>query len=169
MTPHDFLRATLEPGAAWCSALPGWRPPFDERARVMLLAIAGQESNWSARVQAGNGPAHGFWQFEKGGGVTGVLTDPVTLKMALSACAAAKVRANPTRVWDLFATADGDRLATAFARLLLWSDPAPLPLWGDEEGAWECYLRLWRPGKPDRRRWTGRYDSAIAAIKGDAN
>ena len=39
-----------------------------------------------------------------------------------------------------------DRLATAFARLLLWTDPHPIPT--EERAAWDCYLRLWQPGKP---------------------
>ncbi|MCY1303002.1 hypothetical protein D9M70_526890 [compost metagenome] len=39
-----------------------------------------------------------------------------------------------------------DVLAAGFARLLLWSDPKPLPLAGDEQGAFDLYLRTWRPG-----------------------
>ncbi len=37
-----------------------------------------------------------------------------------------------------------------FARLLLWTDAKPLPAIGDEQGAWDYYLRNWRPGKPTR-------------------
>lgn len=44
-----------------------------------------------------------------------------------------------------------DRLATAFARLLLWTDPHPIPT--EERAAWDCYLRLWRPGKPRPAEW----------------
>src|SRR5699024_10369063 len=41
------------------------------QARVMLLAIALQESDLAYREQIG-GPAHGLWMFERGGGVKGV-------------------------------------------------------------------------------------------------
>ncbi len=42
--------------------------------RLMLLAIGLQESRFEHRRQLGNGPARGFWQFEAGGGVKGVMT-----------------------------------------------------------------------------------------------
>jgi hypothetical protein len=57
-----------------------------------------------------------------------------------------------------------DVLAAAFARLLLWSDPASLPRIGDAESAWALYLRTWRPGKPKRDSWDGLYQRAVAAV-----
>ena len=45
------------------------------QARAMLKAIALQESRFEHRKQIG-GPARGFWQFEQGGGVRGVLNHP---------------------------------------------------------------------------------------------
>jgi hypothetical protein len=123
-TAAEFLAATLDPGLAWCAALPGWHIPSDDRARVLMFAIAGQESAWSARVQGGNGPAHGFWQFERGGGVKSVLTHPASTKMASAACLASGIPSNATNAWGLMATVKGDHLAVAFARLLLWTDPA---------------------------------------------
>src|SRR5690606_35531315 len=44
-----------------------------DRATVMLLAIGLQESRFEHRRQI-KGPARGFWQFERGGGVRGVMT-----------------------------------------------------------------------------------------------
>lgn len=41
-------------------------------ARCQMLAIGLQESRLQHRRQNG-GPARGFWQFEKGGGVKGIL------------------------------------------------------------------------------------------------
>ena len=43
------------------------------KSEVMLIAIGLQESELTYRHQVG-GPAHGLWQFEKGGGVKGVMT-----------------------------------------------------------------------------------------------
>jgi hypothetical protein len=56
-----------------------------------------------------------------------------------------------------------DVLAAAFARLLLWTDPYPVPL-GREE-AWTCYAkRLWRPGKPHPDTWGSNWEAAQAAV-----
>ena len=44
-----------------------------DRATAMLLAIGLQESRFLHRRQFHNGPARGFWMFERGGGITGVL------------------------------------------------------------------------------------------------
>ena len=56
-----------------------------------------------------------------------------------------------------------DALSGAFARLLLRTVPAPLPSLSNRDGAWEYYLRLWRPGEVQGRRldrktmqWRGR-------------
>jgi hypothetical protein len=163
----EFLATILDPGLAWCAALPGWNVPSDDRARVELTAISGQEASWTARVQGGNGPAHGLFQFERGGGVTGVLTNAATHKMAVAACAKANVPADAVHAWGLMATAAGDHLAVAFARLLLWSDPAPLP--GivdahDRNAGWDYYARNWRPGKPRPADWAANWYAACMAV-----
>jgi hypothetical protein len=169
-TPHDFLTTILDPGAAWCQTIPGWNVHFDDRARVLLLAIAGQESGWKYRLQQAPGsPAHGFWQFERAGGVRGVLTNAATWKLATAACAKANIQADAVHVWSLMATQAGDNLATAFARLLLWSDPAALPgivTDDDRKAAWDYYERNWRPGKPRPVSWVANWGDAVAAVKG---
>ncbi|HYZ32740.1 MAG TPA: hypothetical protein VE684_10730 [Crenalkalicoccus sp.] len=50
---------------------------------------------------------------------------------------------------------EGDELACDFARLLLLTDPQalPSPMPGEEETAWQCYKRNWRPRKPRREAW----------------
>lgn len=164
MTPAEFVTTVLDPGLAWCAEVPSWNIPSDDRARVLLTAIAGQESGWEHRIQSGNGPAHGFWQFERLGGVTGVLGYRTTFHLAATACAKAGIAPNATAVWGALSTEAHDNLAVAFARLLLWSDSKPLPAVGDEEGAYAYYVANWRPGKPDRERWVTVYLQAVAAI-----
>lgn len=139
--------------------LPG---QFDSHsARVMLLAIGLQESRFTARVQGGGGPARGFWQFEQGGGVHGVLNHPASRLYAKSVCLLRGVA--PTD-GDLYRSlANDDLLACAIARLLLYTDPKPLPRVGDADGAWDYYLRNWRPGKPHRDTWDALYTAAVAA------
>lgn len=163
MTAAEFLTTILDPGLAWCAPVPGWTIPADDRARVLLLAIAGQESGWTYRVQGGAvAAAHGFWQFERAGGVAGVLNHAATKVEARAACAEARVVATQAPVWAALAT--DDNLAVAFARLLLWSDPASLPGLTAEDACWEYYSRLWRPGRPGPDRWPGNYGAAMDAI-----
>ena len=164
MNAIGFTQSILRPGVAWCIGVPGWRAPFNDQAMVMLCAIAGQESNWTSRVQGDNGPAHGFWQFERGGGVAGVLNSPAAAAMARGVCRAADVVPLASAVHARLATPQGDPVATAFARLLLWSDPDPLPDVDDVDGAWNYYDRNWRPGKPGPERWPRVHQMARDAL-----
>lgn len=128
-------------------------------ARVMLLAISGQEAACTARCQANDGPAHGLWQFERGGGVKGVLLHDASAYLAKSVCAARRVAADAQSVWVALET--DDVLAAAFARLLLFTDRARLPSLGAEGLAWDYYKRNWRPGKPHPDRWPANYRAAL--------
>jgi len=131
---------------------------FDSHAAtVMLLAIGLQESKFVHRTQIG-GPARGFWQFERGGGVRGVLTHRSTERYAESVCLLRRVPAGAETVYK--AIADDDLLACAFARLLLWSSPGALPT--TTSAAWNYYNALWRPGKPHPETWDGYFAHAVA-------
>lgn len=138
-------------------------------ARVMLLAIGLQESRLKSRWQIVDkrrpevrGPARGLWQFERGGGVIGVLTHPATRELAHQVCDARGITSSARPVWTWLA--EDDVLAAAFARLLLWTDPKPLPALGRGGEAWALYLRTWRPGKPHASTWNGLYAQALAAV-----
>lgn len=134
---------------------------FDSaEARVMLLAIGLQESRMVHRRQLGGGPARGLWQFERGGGVRGVMLHHSSSRYARACCLIAGVAPIVDEVHE--AIEHDDVLACAMARLLLWTDPAPLPDLGDSEGAWAYYIRNWRPGKPHRHTWTDQYARAVA-------
>lgn len=132
-------------------------------ARVMLLAIGLQESRFLHRRQIG-GPARGFWQFERGGGVRGVLTHPASRDHAYHVCAARGVDPVAAAVYP--ALEADDVLAAAFARLLLWTDAWRLPAVGDAQGGWELYIRTWRPGKPHPGTWQALYAQAVAEVGG---
>jgi hypothetical protein len=129
--------------------------------RVELLAIGGQESGLTARAQilngGGKGPARGLWQFEKGG-VRGVYLHRASNEPLRLLCRARDVNFDVPQIWAALET--DDILACGVARLLLWTDPRPLPAVDDEEGAWSCYVRNWRPGKPHRDRWVGAHAAA---------
>jgi len=130
-------------------------------AIVEMLVIGLQESRFQRRHQIG-GPAHGYWQFEKGGGVRGVLRHHSSREHAQAVCRARNVIATEGAVYA--ALEHDDVLAAAFARLLLWTDPKVLPALGDEQAAWDLYLRTWRPGKPHRHTWDALYARALGAV-----
>lgn len=158
--PRDFLVDIIDPPLLALSEAMGRSMATDE-ARSMLLAIAMQESNLEYRKQVG-GPARGWWQFEKMGGTNGVLTHASSAEAAKAVCAALYVPATVVAVYE--AIAWHDHLAAAFARLLLFTDAKPLPPVGDEDEAWDCYTRSWRPGKPHRDRWAKAYPLAVNIV-----
>lgn len=140
-------------------------------AEVMLLAIGLQESRFQHRRQLvgspprPTGPAKSFWQAELGGGmVTGLLRyhDDSVRDLAVGLCAVRGVDPSPRAVWD--AIERDDVLAAGLARLLLWTDPGRLPRLGDADGAWQLYVRTWRPGKPHRSTWVDLYGQALAEV-----
>ena len=138
-------------------------PSMDsQKARALLLAIALQESKFEDRVQIGGGPARGFWQFEKGGGVTGVLTHRSTADHMRRVCTT--LRYQPSVAGCYAAIRDNDVLACCFARLLLWTLPNALPARDDAAGGWHQYLVSWRPGKPHPETWDANYTRAWALV-----
>lgn len=141
-----------------------------DKAKLMLLAIGFQESGFQVRDQLESngkntvlGPALGFWQFEKGGGVKGVLNHGSSRPYALDVCEALSVVPSASAVWE--ALDNDDVLAAAFARLLLWTDMGSLPKVGEVEKAWQYYERNWRPGKPHRNRWNSSYGHAMDVMR----
>lgn len=141
-------------------------------ARVLLLAIALQESRLEYRRQLGDGPARGFWQFEQGtkasrGGVWGVYLHPASAPLLRELCAWRKVPCEPDAIWR--AIEFDDILAAVVARLLIYTDAPPLPKLGDQAGAWDLYAkRCWRPGKPHPQTWASCYAQAMDYVTGGA-
>ena len=133
------------------------------KARMMMLVIGLQESRFEHRHQIG-GPAHGFWQFERGGGVRGVLMHKTSAVDAVKVCHERGVGSTVIEVYDRIE--HDDILAACFARLLLLTDPRPLPIIGDMDGSWDYYERNWRPGKPHRGTWDGLYSQALDLLGG---
>jgi hypothetical protein len=137
-----------------------------QEAEAMLLAIGLQESLLIHRRQFG-GPARGLWQFETGG-VRGVLQHPASREHAAALCAARGVE--PTTEAVYAAIGRDDILAAAVARLLLWTDPSPLPEIDNHESAWALYLRTWRPGAAKRdhdnlkRKFIANHARACVAV-----
>lgn len=126
-------------------------------ARIMLLTIGQQESRFEHRRQLvgsppqPTGPAMGFWQFERGGGVKGVMTHAAVVSLTRMLCEARGVPFEADAIWR--ALENDDVLAAGLARLLLFTDPKPLPAVQQVDTAWNCYVRTWRPGKPHPEKW----------------
>jgi hypothetical protein len=133
-------------------------------ARALLLAIGLQESKFKHRVQVPVAHARGFWQFEKGGGIAGVLGHATTAPIIARVCDV--LCYPPTSAACYEAVTDNDTLAACFARLLLWTDPRALPSPIEASKAWKIYLATWRPGKPHPATWAAHYATAWQAVAG---
>jgi hypothetical protein len=152
LTPLQFQHRILLPATDAFS----YQDSF--AARTLLMAIAGQESNWTWRKQQ-FGPARGFWQFEMSGGVVGVVSHPVSAPHLQQFCEDWELPFDATRIYEAIAWCDP--LAYACARLLLLTDPRPLPEPGQIAASWDYYQRNWRPGAPRREIWDSRYAAAL--------
>lgn len=159
MQPVDALRDAIDPALA---ELP--ERMTSDAARVMLVAIGLQESRLTWRRQRAGGPARGLWQFERNGGVRGVLVHEASRSEARRACERRDLPATATAVYT--ALEADDVLAAVFARLLLWTDQLPLP--DDMDAGWSYYLRNWRPGKPHPQTWPAFYRRAVLAVQESA-
>lgn len=155
------LRHAINPALAELRPLPA---PY--RACHIMLAIAGMESRCLHRRQIPIPHAMGLWQFERGGGVAGVLQHRVTRPLVIGALERRGLPA-PDKpgaaeaTWRALET--DDTLAAILARLLLLSDPAPLP--DDPNAALGVYLRTWRPGKPQSAtQWLNEWRVSAGAL-----
>lgn len=139
-------------------------------ARINQAAIGFQESAYQSRRQiiqkvidgkkvlVPAGPAMGWWQFEEGGGVKGVMEHKATADIARSVCAARGVPFARRTVWEALET--DDVLAAAFARLLMWTDSWRLP--SNQLDGWSMYARTWRPGKPHPDKWPASWKFGLS-------
>lgn len=137
---------------------------FSLPAVTLLLASGGQESGYMTRLQLGDGPAHGLWQYEQNG-ISAVLKNPKSHGYLLGYLQShGIVDVSAENVYQLVAT--DDIISCIVARLMYWDDPAPLPKFGEEEYAWQYYFRNWRPGKPNRSRWSFWYQKTVKYLRG---
>lgn len=154
MAPEFFIDTALSPAL---KLLPG---KMDSReARAMVVAICLQESRLMHRAQIG-GPAHGYAQFEQGGGVRGVLMHPVTKPFIQSILAALDYDSDSDAEACWIAIEHNDILAAAFARLLLWTLPDIMPNRDSPGKGWTCYVNAWRPGRPRRDTFDAFFDQS---------
>lgn len=164
MTPDAFHRRILQPGLVDLQSLGG--PPKSASAARFLLAVALQESRCEWRYQIVRddmrpGPARSFWQLEAAGGVTGVMSHKASAALCGKLCERHEVKHQRGAIWR--AMEGHDMLAVGMARLLLLTDPFPIP--ATEAGAWTCYAhRLWRSGNPHPATWQGHWRVASETV-----
>jgi len=156
MMPDLFLRLAVEPAL---DLLPPQMGTTD--AQALLLAIALQESHLTARRQFG-GPARSYFQFEQGG-VEGVLEHRATAHHAHEITLSLDVL--PTAEDIYRAIEFHDVLACVFARLLIWTLPAPLPARANIAEGYGQYLAAWRPGRPRPETWDNNFVHAWGQVQ----
>jgi len=135
------------------------KPMDSPAASALLLAIGLQESEFLYRRQV-NGPARGFWQFERAG-VIGVCTHPRSaphVEHVLRYLRDSDAVGNASLCHPLLE--QQDTIAACFARLLLWTLVEPLPRRDEPERGWAQYLAAWRPGMPRPVEWAANYQEA---------
>lgn len=156
-TPQQFITDALAP------ALGLLGPKCDTpKSRLQVLVSCLQESGLKDRQQVGGGPGHGLAQFE--GGPLSATAQVLKHGYARTAAVCLARKVSCTRPAIHAALLTDDVLAAALARVLLLTDAKPLPEIGDEDGAWDCYIRNWHPGKPDRKRFAKNYPIALQAL-----
>jgi len=156
MTPRTIQTLALSPALTLLPQMMQAR-----EARVMLIAIALQESALRHRHQVG-GAAHGFWQFESRGGTRGVLRHRATRHYALSLLDVLVYSPKTSHKTVHKLLEHNDVLAAGFARLLLWTLPDALPTHAAE--GWEQYLEAWRPGRPHPGTWPANWRAAEESV-----
>jgi hypothetical protein len=153
MTTIEYITTVVFPAAF--ALLPAKMD--SPEARAMLVAIGYQESRFEHRRQV-SGPARGFWQFEHGGGVRGVLTHTASKQYIQDVLSIMEYNFSPDTSYA--AIEHHDILAVCYARLLLWTLPDPLPKQGEYDESWDQYMAAWRAGRPHRATWNAFYDRA---------
>ncbi|MGD9729712.1 MAG: hypothetical protein AB7V39_25505 [Nitrospiraceae bacterium] len=167
MTPEILLKTAIIPALSLID------PSLDTpAARAMLICIALQESGLRARRQmleardhwweSKPGPANGLWQFERDGGVRGVMRHAAASAIVLPVIDALLYPRDPYAVHE--ALIHNDVLACVLARALLYSTPDAMPRPGESEKGWAIYLKAWRPGKAHVDPWANNYRTAWAAV-----
>lgn len=154
MTSVGYVRAHVLPAAF--ALLPS--EMASDRATAMLMAIGYQESKFEARRQIGGGPATGYWQFEQGGGIIGVLRHEATRGIVAVMWKRLGYTGSPTPFGLWIATEHNDVIAAICARLLLWTMPDPMPSVTEPEKGWAIYQGAWRPGRPRPSDWPESWD-----------
>lgn len=152
-------------------------------SRLMMLVIQKQEDPEERRYQVvkrtestaienivgpktAKGPARSLWQFEQGGGIKGVLHHKITGPLIDGICDRFEISNSTVSCWQ--AVEENDVLAACFARLLLWTDALKMPGISDAEGAFQLYLRTWRPGAYTRGDASQRQALQVKFLKNHA-
>lgn len=158
MTGPEYVRGFVLPAAF--ALLPG--EMASAQATAMLLATGYQESRFEARRQI-NGPARGYWQFEQGGAVLGVLRHEATAGVLSVIWRRLGYTGAPTPYGLWTAIEHHDVLAAVCARLLLWTLPDQMPARTQVDAGWFCYVSAWRPGKARPDTWSEAWAIGWAA------
>ena len=135
-------------------------------ATCLMLATMLQESRGLYRKQI-QGPAVSYFQFEKNGGILGVLEHPITRPIIQGVLRTLNYDFSPITSYE--ALVHNDILATCYARLFYWTNPAPLPSIDDVNGMLNYYIKTWRPGRPRVDTFPLLYSQAKEVVNGRAS
>ena len=136
--------------------------PKPKQAAVMLMRIGAHEhaiSNESylrqvSRSRSGYGPARGWLQFEPAT-VRAVTLWAAARSLSLSQKSAwlefGNVSSPDVLMWDL-------RASAIYGRMNLYASPYHMPDTDDDDGAYNVYRKVWRPGAlPSRSKFAAAF------------
>lgn len=142
-------------------------PQMNSKAAIVLLLATQKQENPRRLEQQVGGPARSDLQFEKGGGVKGVMTHPSVRGNTQTVVRARGVAFDAEEIYQ--AIGHDQVLAYALGRLLYWTDSGPMPTTAEE--AWDVYLRTWRPGAYKREgeklrtKFLANYRAALKEVE----
>lgn len=183
MTPEHYLTSYTIPAMIWLTPRMG-RDMGPPEVLVILGTIVLQEGDGlKARIQYApdrDNPtpavkrwAHSFFQFEGGEGaaLAGLMANKQLAPIIKALCEYRGIELLRDHIW--WSMLGDDFTANVLARLLILTDPARVPMIGDEEGAWRLYVdRLWKPGAAKdpvqraelRKKWGENYQIALNVV-----
>lgn len=137
--------------------LPGKFNSIEADAMLLTIKVTESGPDFTTRQQKG-GPAHGLWQFELAG-TAGVIRHSASARYVDTVCYLLGVPVFVQTIYKEFLT--NDVLACAFARLLLYTDAAPLPALHQPLEAAHYYKRTWKPGAYREQDFINNYKQVM--------
>ena len=163
MIALEFHKTVIVPGLTFMTVMLGpahgdtkWED--DARARVLLNAMAGQETGWQNIPQLGDGPGRGPWQLGEDT-CDDLFRNPTSSLLMRKICQALNIP--PVDAYSHLLAQP--RLSVALSRLDLLCNLHALPNVGAQAAAWAYYVDTWRPGDPRPTHWPACYQAAVSA------
>lgn len=163
MTPTEFYETVLVPGLNKTAKIAP-HLPRTRSLEVLMTSIAGEESNWTERVQISSGMAHSLFQIQENT-INDIIENPASAELFVAGMDDFGMNVRTAKhLFDIMAEPKGDVLSVFLARLDLWCNPRPIPAHDLEGPLFQYYAETWRPAHANKKRWAVVFAEAIAVV-----